>query len=285
MPEKNTSFTDSDKAKIYVRDRATCCFSGANLWLLDAPLRVGWQSDWADHRKPISRGGKADWEKNGVCASHTYNMKKRNNSADTTYLFENGHPTSLNYMICGAPPSETTDRLLRLFHLEQADWYFNRTITWIFEALNFQWRSPPYKRDDEHWFDAAFKKLSAFRKAVAANSSYRSLEERGIVGSPDSTQKILLSLRDCDCPAEMRKIASLLTDKYTRNSDTWWGYFHPEDSVDSDEKFEAHRHESYEKAQTVRNQIDFETFLCIESDYMIRCTPNTTYSSAPLGFD
>lgn len=78
MASANNGFTDKQKAAIFVRDRATCCFSGANLWLLDAPLRVGWQSDWVDHRKPKSRGGMADIE-NGVCASHTFNMKKRNN--------------------------------------------------------------------------------------------------------------------------------------------------------------------------------------------------------------
>jgi hypothetical protein len=64
-------FTDATKAAIFARDRATCCFSGANLWLLDKSLRTGWQADLADHIKPRSRGGTAAPE-NGVCASHTY---------------------------------------------------------------------------------------------------------------------------------------------------------------------------------------------------------------------
>jgi prevent-host-death family protein len=87
MPLRTTQkvskpFSDKEKAKIYARDRATWCFSGANLWLLDAPLRCGWQSDWVDHVKPRSRGGSAGL-KNGVFASHTFNSKKRNNTANT----------------------------------------------------------------------------------------------------------------------------------------------------------------------------------------------------------
>lgn len=272
MPSATKPFTDKQKAEIFVRDRATCCFSGANLWLLDAPLRVGWQSDWVDHRKPISRGGKSEI-KNGVCASNTFNQKKRNNSADTTYLFENGHPTSLNYMICGPPPSGTTERLFRLSHLEHADWHFNRTITWIFEALNYQWCEPYYKRDDEYWFKAAFKKLSAFRKAIKVTRSYRPLEDRGVISSPNLTQRILLSLRECDCPTEMRKISEKLTEKYSQNSDAWWEYFHPEDSCSSKKEFDNHRLKAFKNATKIRSQIDTETFDCIESDYKVRYVP------------
>lgn len=272
MPATNP-FSDQQKAEIFVRDRATCSFSGANLWLLDAPLRVGWQSDWVDHKKPLSRGGISKTE-NGACASHTFNMKKRNNSADTAYLFENGHPTSLNYMICGAPPASTTNRLRRLARLDVRDWYFNRTICWILEALNFQWWSEPaYKRTDEDWFDAAFKKLLKYRKLATSGTPLRSLEERGIISSPTPTQEVFLSLRECDCPAAMRETANQLSSKYARNSEAWWSYFHPEDHVDSPEEFDTHRKRSYDVAKERQSGLDTETFHSIESDYKIRYIP------------
>jgi len=261
-------FTDQQKAEIFVRDRATCSFSGANLWLLDAPLRVGWQSDWVDHKKPLSKGGVSE-TRNGVCASHTFNMKKRNNSADTAYLFEDGHPTALNYMICGAPPASTTDRLRRLARLDARDWYFNRAICWILEALNFQWsEEPSYKRTDENWFDAAFIKLSKYRKLATSGIPLRSLEERGIISSPTPTQNVFLSLRECGCPAAMREKATQLSPKYARNSEVWWSYFHPET-----EDFDAGRKRSHEAAKEYRNELDAETFHCIEADYKIRYIP------------
>ncbi len=272
MPATNP-FSNQQKAGIFVRDRATCSFSGANLWLLDAPLRVGWQSDWVDHKKPLSRGGISKTE-NGACASHTFNMKKRNNSADTAYLFENGHPTSLNYMICGAPPASTTNRLRRLARLDVRDWYLNRTICWILEALNFQWWSEPaYKRTDENWFDAAFKKLLKYRKLATSGTPLRSLEERGIISSPTPTQEVFLSLRECDCPAAMRETANQLSSKYARNSEAWWSYFHPEDHVDSPEEFDTHRKRSYDVAKERQSGLDTETFHSIESDYKIRYIP------------
>lgn len=266
-------FTDPQKAEIFARDRATCSFSGANLWLLDAPLRIGWQSDWVDHKKPLSRGGLSKDVKNGACASHTFNMKKRNNSADTTYLFENGHPTPLNHMICGAPPQSTTERLQRLAKLDQRDWYFNRAICWILNALHFQWSEPEYERTDEYWFDAAFKKLILYRKLVRANPPFRSLEERGIISSPDEIQEVFLSLRECSCPAEMRDKANQLSPQYARNSEAWWSYFHPEDHVDLVEEYDTHRKKSYGAAQKNRRELCPETFSCIESDYRIRYIP------------
>lgn len=265
MPTKN--FSDAAKAKIFVRDRATCCFSGANLWLLDAPLRADCQYDWADHKKPISRGGKADWEKNGVCASHTYNMKKRNNSADTTYLFEKGHPTALYYSLFGFPTPHVTERLQRLSKLQEPDWYFNRSITWIFQALYFIWWKPNYTRTDEKWFDAAYKKLKKYQKL---QEKYPSLEDRGIIIAPSKTQETLLSLRHCNSPESMKRQALRLTSQYSRNSQIWWKYFHPEDHKDNSSQYDAQRRKAYEKACKIQDQLTHDTFECIQADYQIR---------------
>jgi hypothetical protein len=266
------NFNDSDKAKIFVRDRATCCFSGANLWLLDAPVRVGWQSDWADHKIPISRGGKADWEKNGVCASHTYNMKKRNNSADTTHLFENGHPTTLYYDLFGSPPTHVTERLQRLSKLQESDWYFNRALTWIFEALNFKWwPEADYTRKDTHWFDAAFKKLSIYRKILKKKPELLSFEDRGLIKDPSDTQKILLSIRNCDTRDSMKERALHLSSEYSMNSEAWWEYFHPENyDLDTPAEMDLHRREAYQNAHKIKDQLNTETFACIQIDHKIR---------------
>jgi hypothetical protein len=264
-------FNDTDKAKIFVRDRATCSFSGANLWLLDSPLRVGWQSDWADHKKPISRGGKADWEKNGVCASHTLNMKKRNNSADTTYFFNEGHPTALYYELLGPPSASDMMRLKRLARLEISDWYLNRSITWIFEALNYKWAKPDYKRTDERWFKAAYAKLVVFQHIQC---ECKSLEEKGIIANPSETQKILLSIRDCDSLRTMTKAALQLSTQYSRNSQAWWEYFHPEEYVESSADLDSQRKKAYQKACKLEDRLDTETFDCIQTDYQIRFSSN-----------
>jgi hypothetical protein len=260
------NFNDSDRAKIYVRDRATCCFSGANLWLLDAPLRTGWQSDWVDHKRPISRGGRATLE-NGVCASHTLNMKKRNNSADTTYFFENGNPTALYYYLYGSPVTHVTERLQRLSKLQEPDWYFNRAVTWIFEALDYKWAKPDYKRTDEYWFDAAYKKLLKFHKLQEKCPSF---ENRGIIMAPSKTQETLLSIRNCDSLESMKRHSLRLFSRYTRNSQIWWEYFHPEDHKDDPSKYDSQRRKAYDKACKIQDQLTHDTFECIQADYKIR---------------
>ena len=35
MRAKRAEFTDRQKADIFVRDRALCCYTGKSLWLLD----------------------------------------------------------------------------------------------------------------------------------------------------------------------------------------------------------------------------------------------------------
>ncbi len=278
MPSATKPFTDKQKAEIFVRDRATCCFSGANLWLLDAPLRHGWESDWVDHIRPMSRGGKSDPLENGVCASATFNMKKRNNSADTTYLFRSGHPTSLYYKLHGPPPTAMVERLQRLANLKVPDWYFNRSINWVLQALHYKcwskhWDKLP-TRDDKYWFGAAFKKLQTFQKLA---DSCESLEERGIVCSPSELQQILLSLRETDSLDDFTKRSLKIFPTFKINSEAWDEYFNPEEYVESEcdceEECESQRKKAYQNAVAIRDQLTGDTFHCIESDYKIRYVP------------
>ena len=66
MAHKRKEFTDNQKAEIFVRDAATCGFSGISLWFLDNGIKSNWQVDWVDHIKPSASGGGAEIE-NGIC--------------------------------------------------------------------------------------------------------------------------------------------------------------------------------------------------------------------------
>ena len=257
----SNEFSNTTKAAIYARDRATCCFSGANLWLLDAPLRTGWQSDWADHIKPRSRGGSAKKE-DGVCASNTFNSKKRDNTADTTYLFRDGHPTSLYYDLFGSPSQEAIDRLRRLAALETQDWYLNRALTWILHAFETKWAKCEYERTPEDWFKAAHNKLCDYQKLREKDPSLTSLESRKIIGSPTPQQEILLSIRHSGSLAAMKRTALRLYPSYRANSQIWWTYFSAED--------EKSRRKAHETASRKQSSISCEVWETIHADFAIR---------------
>ncbi len=270
MAEKRKEFKNEQKAEIYKRDRATCCFSGANLWLLDASFRHGWESDWVDHIRPASRGGGAGIE-NGVCATATFNVKKRNNSADTTYLFREGHPTPLYFELFGAPSPAIISRLHRLKNLETCDWYFNRSITWILEGLHYRcwsstWDQLPI-RDDKYWFGAAYKKLISFQKYA---DSFPSLETRSLIVSPSESQQLLLSLRECSSLKALTRVTSDLLPAYKINSKTWNEYFHPDEYESSVANYDSRRKKAYQKACSLEDELTRDTFNCIRADFKIR---------------
>lgn len=217
-------FTDIQKAYFFARDRATCCFSGANLWLLDAPLRPGCQRDWADHVRPSARGGGSE-EGNGVCASHTFNAKKRHNSADTAYLFEEGQPTQLYFDIFGPLSEEQAERLARLAQLEPADWFFNRAMGLILHAFDYRigrdWYDQRPSRDDKYWLRAALRKLTEYQHY----RELKTLEFRGIIRKPDDFQQSWLELRTISTERELLKIVEPLYRTYRTNALSWAKYF------------------------------------------------------------
>ena len=227
MRKARKEFTPAQKANIFVHDRATCCFSGANLWLLDAPLRPGYQRDWVDHVKPSARGGASD-EDNGVCASHTLNAKKRHNSADTTYLFLHGRPTRLYFDLFGPISTYQSQRLARLSRLQPADWYFNRAIGQVLLAFDYlveekelKWGNNPQRKDD-HWLGAALKSLKNFQRFVDGIL----LESRGIVSRPDRFQRCWLNLRrPISTHRELERCIAPLYRTYRANALIWNRYF------------------------------------------------------------
>ncbi len=270
MARNRTEFTDKKKAEIFKRDRATCCFSGANLWLLDAPLRYTWEADWVDHIHPASRGGESEIE-NGVCASATFNVKKRNNSADTAYLFEHGLPTTLYYSLHGPPSPELHERLDRMSRLQDADWFFNRMINSVYLALNYlcwskHWDELPDRKDD-HWLNAAFNKLNEFRKR---GGSAKSIGNRGLVTNPSSHQLHLLSFCDQKTPKEFHNHALKLSAQFNRNSKIWNQYFSPEEYEDKPLSYDQYRRKMYQSALRMRDKLTDDTFQCIQADHRAR---------------
>jgi hypothetical protein len=273
-------FTDATKAAIFARDRATCCFSGANLWLLDGSLRTGWQPDWADHIKPRSRGGTAAPE-NGVCASHTYNTKKRNNTADTVFLFREGHPTSLYYELFGSPPPGVIERFRRLANLKSQDWYFNRAITNILIAFDGKCWKPEYKRTPDDWFKAAHNKLVTFQKLHEKDPALPSLESRKIIDNPTQTQEILLSLRHSESLPALKRTALQLYPAFRADSQIWWKYFSAED--------EKSRRKAHETAYRKHGSLSTDVWETLQADFSIRHPTSSSASlsltSAPPRFD
>ncbi len=255
-----TEFTPQQRAAIYARDRATCCFSGANLWLLDTPLRPGYETDWADHVRPSARGGRSEVD-NGVCASHTFNGKKRQNSADTSYLFENGIPTLVYFNIFGPLPAIQTARLRRLEKLVPADWFFNRALTSIFHGFDYRCRSERYDerptRDDAYWFGAAYRKLCEFQNLAAS-----SLEERKIVVNPSEIQRHWLALRDVGSIEQLQARLRPLYAVYRGNFRAWAKYFF-------DAETPAARKAALISAEKAE-RLSGDTLACIRADQRLR---------------
>jgi hypothetical protein len=254
-------FTPAQRAEIYVRDRATCCFSGANLWLLDSHLRPGYETDWADHVKPSARGGSSD-QSNGVCASHTFNAKKRHNTADNAYLFERGLPTWRYFSIFGPLSIEQANRLNRLANLAIPDWYFNRAVALVLLGFDYRCRSDLYqeypRRDDKYWFRAAYRKLTEHQHS----NQTPTLEERQLVIRPTEIQSYWLAIRDISSERDLVRGIEPLFEIYKANFTAWARYFF--DAETDKERLHALRYAERKAGLTG------DTLQCIHDDYALR---------------
>ncbi len=185
MAHKRIEFTENQKSQIYARDRATCAFSGLSLWLLDIGIRPNWDMDWVDHIRPSASGGDASLE-NGICASSTFNAKKRDNTSDNVFFVQFGNITEDYIKVFGVPPKALIEQLSRLKNLEPADWFFNRCIANTYIAFNWrcnlEFNAVKHKRDDLYWLNAAWKRLQIYKK----KRNTKNLIERGLVYNPQS---------------------------------------------------------------------------------------------------
>ena len=183
MAHKRTNFTDRQKARIYVRDRATCSFSGLSLWLPDRGVSSTYLSDWVDHVVPSARGGLATLD-NGVCASNIHNADKGNRGGTTTYLFREGRITWEHVESIGAPSEALLADLERRAALVESDWYLNRAIEKALDA--FWWRAElelhgwRCKRDDVYWFRTGWKKFGTYLRTRPEKTAI----DRGLVPDP-----------------------------------------------------------------------------------------------------
>lgn len=124
------------------------CFSGKSLWALDYGFCPLVQWDWVDHVKPSRRGGSVDLN-NGVCASHTYNMKKRANGADRFMLTDpefKGAPSQNHREYFGEISASWMRQLKRLGKIKARDWFFNRAICDLNEACLLSYYRPRHGR-------------------------------------------------------------------------------------------------------------------------------------------
>ena len=212
MGSKRQEFTDRQKAEIFARDRALCCFTGKSLWLLDyggGPSTV----DWVDHINPASRGGRANID-NGVCASWLYNKQKRDCNQGI-YLFHEGRPTETFYTFFETMPQAIARHIARFHKIHFTDWYFNRAIFHIqlatdqlIERKRADGKS--WTRGLEYRNKATFKFLCMWRNLVASERPATMSKRRLLPSHPSSDQQIILQLLDAQRPEDIRKIAKAL---------------------------------------------------------------------------
>ena len=210
MRSRRKGFTNEQKAKVFKRDRALCCVSGKNLWLLDygaAPSDV----DWVDHIRPLSRGGASEIG-NAACMSWRYNSVKRDRGG-AVHLFEAGRPTEDFFLHFEVLPKEIAFHLRRFKMLDEADWYFNRAIFHVLLGANGvnqrRLDGKPLRRGRDYRARAAWRFLSVWRHLSQGRES---LEKRGLVPTPLShDQRWLLDLRTAGSVRDVnRTIARLV---------------------------------------------------------------------------
>lgn len=192
---KRAEFTDRQKAEIFVRDRALCCFSGKSLWLLDYGVGAG-SIDWVDHIQPASKGGAAELT-NGACASWVYNSVK-GDSREGIYLFWEGRPRMDFFTHHQEITPSIAAHLSRFSRLHVSDWYFNRAVFHILLAAathgELRGDGRPFIRGLDYRAKCAAKNLKEWTKSVA-KAGTADMASRGLVLQETShDQRLLLEL-------------------------------------------------------------------------------------------
>ena len=219
MAHKRTNFTNLQRARIYVRDHATCAFSGKSLWIPDNGVAPFWDTDWVNQIKPGAGPGKKDLD-NAVCASATFNAKKNSSAWDSVYFFSHGRPTGAYWDYYGALPKALNKQLRRLRNLHISDWYFNRCLCLVFIGFDVRYVSskPGPKRNTGYWYRAGWKKLQEYQHRAKADA-VDSMESRRLLLDPDRPDvKAMLRLRKASSYSEFRKQLPGLYQGYAENT-------------------------------------------------------------------
>lgn len=207
---RSSNFPDSQKAAIFVRDRALCCYSGKVLWLLDAGATQHFAADWADHVVPVALGGPSTIE-NGVCATWGPNKAKGASPIAPPLLFCAGRPTEHFFRKQGAMPAELSASIGRFEALHPSDWYFNRALYRLLLGVRYLHDGVGRRtRDDRYYCKATMAALRDWQCHVR-RERVPSLEARGLAPlEPRADQQIMLDLRSMTQPepvlAAMRKL-------------------------------------------------------------------------------
>lgn len=208
MATKRKEFSDQQKAEIFVLDKAMCCMSGKNLWLMDYGAAPSFR-DWVDHIKPAALGGGAETE-NGACMSWHHNYLKRDNpSMATSFLFFRGLPTQNFYFLNERVSDELSMHMKRFSRLHWSDWFFNRAVSHVLIAANQKTLKrkdgESFSRGPDYWAAAAVKALSKWRHA---SCDVPTMSRRGLVPGPLSEdRKTLLTLTKA---SNMREVLAVI---------------------------------------------------------------------------
>ncbi|MFA6523537.1 MAG: hypothetical protein WCS85_04190 [Candidatus Peribacteraceae bacterium] len=217
---KRSNFNDRQKAEIFVRDRATCAFSGISLWILDRGASESFDVDWVDHIKPSARGGKSVTD-NGICASSFFNSKKKDNGSDNCYFFRDGKPTEDFYLVYEQLPPNIADHLRRFASLEIADWYFNRALFHLLLAVSWldsKAEGIAYVRGIEYRAKASLRFLEEWR-ALASDATAKTFLRRRLIAVPlGKDQKLMLSLANIQTVEEFTILTKQLLPYYQANT-------------------------------------------------------------------
>ena len=219
-------FSDETRAQIFAWDRAVCALTGANLWMLDYGLSGLEQEDWADHIKPVARGGK-HVATNGVCASAAANFTKSANGRANEYWFIGGRPTYRFYTDLGKVPEATANWLRR--DVIKRDWYFSHSLRNFFYVISHHaYGSTGYKRGGPYYRKATLRFLEEFRSAWRLDHDHTvgpspgeailDWQRRCLLPNPVWSEQIgILNLLNCEDGTDIDRLAKRLSKRYAKN--------------------------------------------------------------------
>jgi hypothetical protein len=220
-----SNFTDRQKAELFVRDRATCGYTGKSLWLLDYGADPYFDPDWADHVVPVAKGGQSALA-NGVSACWSANREKRDSTGDKhACLFLGGKPTPAYFRAHTLGGSENARKVLppelrqqveRFSRLHYSDWFFNRALFRLLLGIAYlSEKGCTRTRDDVYYARAGLRVRLAWER-LARRHAVPALEERGLSPKrPSADQSIMLSIRDQTSADGIRSLMRRLLPIYS----------------------------------------------------------------------
>ncbi len=198
MGTARKNFSDAVRAAAYVRDLATCCYSGKTLWIADFGADPHFAIDWAEHDEPAARGGSGDLD-NALTAAWNYNWMRGDSAKRPPVLFYNGRPTEEGFCLLGSVPDAVFAHLRRMASLRPSDWFFNRALWHVW--LGTLWllnQEDGYKesRDTAYRAHVALGMLAKWRRAAAREGTSHP-EARGLVPrTPSPDQELLWAVHE-----------------------------------------------------------------------------------------